>query len=203
MDNSISIFNGGNGAKSYNNTTGTPNAPIYFRQLTTYGNETGGVNGGICSEIGFQNSLSSIAYGNLAVTPAATGCSGGGPLYVLAVAGPNATDQLYSNFGYSVAGNTAIGSGTGFSFGPNNIFGTNPMLVNSTMPGTPNCSSYSSVPACMATVIANFAPTNAAAVGYGYQPPSNKPVYDPLFPLWLCNINLPSGLVTMGCLTTP
>jgi hypothetical protein len=55
----------------------------------------------------------------------------------------------------------------------------------------------------MSTVIANFTPTNAAAMAYGYQVPSSTPVYDPLFPQWLCNVNLPSGLVTMGCQTGP
>jgi hypothetical protein len=51
----------------------------------------------------------------------------------------------------------------------------------------------------MATVIANFTPTTAAAAGFGYQLPGNTQVSDPLFPQWLCNVNLPSGLVTMGC----
>lgn len=46
-----------------------------------------------------------------------------------------------------------------------------------------------------------FTPTNAAAKTYGYQVPISAQVYDPLFPLWLCNVNLPTGLVTMGCLT--
>jgi hypothetical protein len=53
----------------------------------------------------------------------------------------------------------------------------------------------------MTTVIANFTPTAAGAGAYGYQIPSSASVYDPLFPQWLCNVNLPSGLVTMGCVT--
>jgi hypothetical protein len=51
----------------------------------------------------------------------------------------------------------------------------------------------------MAPVIANFTPTTPAATGFGYQPSSNAPADDPLFPQWLCNVNLPSGLVTMAC----
>jgi hypothetical protein len=51
----------------------------------------------------------------------------------------------------------------------------------------------------MATVITNFRPTNQATWGYGYQIPSSTQTYDPLFPQWLCNVNLPAGLVTMGC----
>jgi hypothetical protein len=51
----------------------------------------------------------------------------------------------------------------------------------------------------MATVIANYTPTVAAAKAYGYQQPSSTSVSDPLFPKWLCSVNLPAGLVTKGC----
>jgi hypothetical protein len=57
------------------------------------------------------------------------------------------------------------------------------------------------VPDCMAPVIAGFTPTTAAAAGFSYQIPGSTPVEDALFPQWLCNVNLPSGLVTMGCAT--
>jgi len=64
---------------------------------------------------------------------------------------------------------------------------------------TPSCSSFASTVACMATVIANFTPTTTAALTYGYQTPSTTSIYDPLYPQWLCGTNLPSGLVTPGC----
>jgi hypothetical protein len=51
----------------------------------------------------------------------------------------------------------------------------------------------------MASVIADFTPTNAAAKAYGYQTPSLTSVADPLFPQWLCNANLPPGLVDSPC----
>jgi hypothetical protein len=54
----------------------------------------------------------------------------------------------------------------------------------------------------MQTLIANFTPLTQVALSYGYQPPSAAQVYDPLFPRWLCNGNVPSGLVTMGLLST-
>ena len=203
MDNSISIFNGGNGAKTYNNSNGSIGAPTYFRQLTTYGNETASVSGGICSEIGFENSLSSSAYRNLAVTATANGCSWQGPLYALAVSNANATDQMYDNFIYSASGSSLSSSGGGFSWDVSNLLGANPNLTNPVLPPAPNCGGYSTVAACMGTVVANFEPKNPAASGYGYQTPGTSPVYDPLFPKWLCNVNLPAGLVTMGCLKTP
>jgi hypothetical protein len=53
----------------------------------------------------------------------------------------------------------------------------------------------------MATVIANFTPATAAAKPYGYQVPTSTSIVDPLFPQWLCNVNLPAGLVTPGCAT--
>jgi hypothetical protein len=55
----------------------------------------------------------------------------------------------------------------------------------------------------MAAMIANFKPTNTAAAGFGYQPPSSTPVYDPLFPQWLCTTSLPAGLITLGCQSAP
>jgi hypothetical protein len=58
------------------------------------------------------------------------------------------------------------------------------------------------VPGCMATMISNFTPTVTAAKAYGYQPPGGN-VYAPLFPQWLCNVTLPSGLVTKGCQVGP
>jgi len=68
------------------------------------------------------------------------------------------------------------------------------------IPGAPNCSTYASVPACMASVVVNLAPTAAGTSFYGYQAPSATSVYDPLFPQWLCSVtNLPANLVTMGC----
>jgi len=79
------------------------------------------------------------------------------------------------------------------------VFDTNPVFVKATAPGAPSCASASGVPACMVTMIANFTPTTAAAVSYGYQVPSAVQTYDPLFPQWLCTVNLPAGLVTMGC----
>jgi hypothetical protein len=73
--------------------------------------------------------------------------------------------------------------------------------MNAAAPGAPKCAATSSVPNCMAAVIANFTPTRMAAVPYGYQMPSTAQTYDALFPQWLCNVNLPAGLATMGCLS--
>lgn len=141
-----------------------------------------------------------ISY-NLSVTSEAKACYSTAPLYVMAAMAPNSTTQFFQNYGYSAAGYNTLGSGPGFAFGPNNTF-ANPQLTNPSDPGAPHCSGAANTVACMSTTIANFKATSPAAAGYGYQSPSNIAVYDPLFPQWLCNTNLPPGLVTMGCLTT-
>lgn len=204
IDNNISVFNGGRGVAVYNNSAGTVHAPIYVRHNTTYGNETDANQTDLteCGDISVDTSSNVQALFNLSQSASTNICQGG-PIYAYYVASGNSSDRAYSSFGYNSSGNntgSASSSGSGFSFGPNNVLGTNPVFSNPTDPGAPSCGSASGVSSCMATVIANFTPTNASAVAYGYQKPSITPTYDPLFPQWLCNVNLPAGLVTMGCL---
>jgi hypothetical protein len=141
------------------------------------------------------------AFFNLAQTNATNGC-GANPIFAYFVgSSATTTDHIYQNWGFAASGtNSDIVASTGFAYGPNNTFGTSAAFANAVAPGAPSCGAFANVPACMATVIANFKPTNAAAVAFGYQPPSTTSIYDPLFPQWLCNVNLPSGLVTPGCL---
>ena len=202
--NNISIDNGGRGVNVYRNSAGSQNANIYLTQNTLWGNnwdtnETVSYCGE--SQLNMVNNVQE--YRDLAVTNAATGC-GGAALYAYFVHSVDGSDNVYNDWGWSATATytAADPPSTGFSFGPNNTF-ADPQFANPVAPGAPSCGSATSVPACMATVIADFTPTNPAAAGYGYQIPSGTPVYDPLFPQWLCNVNLPSGLVTMGCRTTP
>jgi hypothetical protein len=204
IDNNISVFNGGKGIKLLNNNTGTPNAKIYIRHNTTYGNLAGGIDSlaSDCAEIDLQAALSTAVYFNVVQTRPGDGCIlPTTTAYALGESSGDGTDTFYNNFIYSAAGNNTAGSGTGFSYGPNNMTGSNPNFANPAQPGVPNCGSFASVPACMSTVISNFTPTLAAAQAYGYQIPNTNQTYDPLFPQWLCSVtNLPAGLVTMGCL---
>lgn len=199
IDNNISVFNGGAGIQSFLNTGSSPNAAIYLRGNTTYGNQTGSVNAFPCAEARFESSLSSQAYLNLLVAGTALGCSSSQPIYPFAVTQPDSSDQVFNNFFYGSGGNNTTGSGQGFAYG-SNVTGTNPAVANPVEPGPPSCSSYASVPACMATMIANFTPKNTSATAFGYQIPSSAASNDELFPQWLCTVtNLPVGLVTMGC----
>jgi len=204
VDNNLVVDNGGRGIEVENNAACTTCAHVYIRHNTMWGDsEDDTQTGNPCAELQIGHSANNVdVYDNISVSNVATSCNGQ-TVYAYQVSlSPTTTDQIYNDWGYSSFGNNSNASGsTGFSFGPNNTFGTNPQFANPGNPSAPSCGSYASVPACMATLIANFTPTNAAARGYGYQIPSSTPVYDPLFPQWLCGVNLPSGLVTMGCLT--
>lgn len=200
VDNNITIFNGAAGVMAGSNQAGPIHAPIFIKQNTTYGNARGSTtNAPLCGEIIISLSDNSQVYQNLAITDAATGCAGS-TLYAYQVNFGNAQSSVYSNYGYSATENNTGENSGGFIFGPNNVFGTSPGFVNPSDPGVPNCEGFASVPACMARVIANFTPTNPVAAPYGYQVPKTVQTYDPLFPQWLCNVNLPPGLVTRGCL---
>jgi hypothetical protein len=198
MENNIAIFNGSSGFRVDLSTM----APIYIFNNTAYANDRGaGMNSLWCGEITTQQSLNVVEYNNIARTNAATGC-GSNPNYAYFLVSPNSTNQVYSNLGYSAAGysDTTVG-GIGFSLGAGNIFGIDPSFVSapSSVPAAPSCSGTSSVINCMAPIIADFVAKAPQASGMGYQPVNTTPNSDPFFPAWLCNVNLPVGLVTMGC----
>jgi hypothetical protein len=199
VDNNILFLNGGRGLEVGGG--GNSSANVILRHNTVYGNN-GDANQSAtwCGEVLLQKTSFTQSIYNLVATNAATGC-GSNPTYAFFVGFGDGTDHVYDSWGYSPG--TTIGglaSSTGFSYGPNNSFGIDPSFVNPSNPGAPSCGSASSVPNCLATVIANLTPMAPAAKAYGYQMPSTSQTTDPLFPQWLCNINLPTGLVTMGCL---
>ena len=207
VENNMVLWNGGWGIGTSGD--GTTEATIYFRYNTSVGNLTD-VNTDFttCGELvlfGFPDGVSNVsATNNLVQAGAAQACSGGVQnLYAGRVESGDATDALEDNWLYSAAGNNTLATNsTGFSFG-SNVTGTDPELTNPADPGQPNCAGATSVPDCMTTVIANFTPEASGADAYGYQPVSGTPVYDPLFPAWLCDVDLPAGLVTMGCAEAP
>lgn len=202
IDNNISIFNGATGVQTFDNTGNTPNALTYIRQNTTYGNQTGSTNANPCAEININLALSTEVYFNL-VQAGSNLCVTPGPVnrteYALGSSSDGTSDVFHHNFIYSAGGNN---TNTSSALLVSNVSGTNPNFANPVVPGAPSCSSFASVPACMATVIANFTPTAAGAKPYGYHVPTTTSIYDPLYPQWLCTVtNLPTGLVTPGCVT--
>jgi hypothetical protein len=200
VDNNILVANGGRGFDVFNNRAGSAHAAIYARHNTVWGNNSDrNETNNLCGEMTTSVALNVQEFFNIAATNAASGC-GGYPLYAYYVANGDSSDLVYSNLGWATNSNYSAAAGSaGFSYGPNNLFGTNPVFQNATIPGAPNCAAASSVPNCMQPLIANFTPTAAAALSYGYQAPTTAQIYDPLFPQWLCNVNLPAGLITLGC----
>jgi hypothetical protein len=200
IQNNISVGNGGRGIQVEYNNVGTPNnAIVYVKYNTTYGNEQD-VNQawlGLGECIIQSASLTSFT-NNLCATSAANDPAGR-PVYAIAIMSGDSTDTMASNWAAGQGGNNAfIYSSGSFAYGTS-VLGTNPAFGNPTIPPAPSCGGTANVPACMGTLIANFTPLTQGALSYGYQAPSTAQVYDPLFPQWLCNVNLPSGLVTMGC----
>lgn len=202
MENNIAFLNGSSGFR----VDVTTKAPVYIQNNTAYGNDGDtAMNMGECGEITSQSSENVTVSYNLVRTKSATGC-GTNANYLIFVETPCSGDVFSNNFGYNTAGNNMdSASCSGFSFGPGNVFGTDPDFVSApaTNPGAPSCSNYASVISCMAPIIADFVAQSSSAAGRGYQPVITTSVYDPLFPQWLCNVNLPAGLVTMGCQSRP
>lgn len=211
-DNNILVGNGGRGFNIVNNNasggTSGPFAKIYVRNNTLWGNNidpNGTQPSYFCAAAVLNATETTIVYRNIFDANAVNGCNGGTtPIYsVSVVSSATTTDRVYTTVGFSAGGTVSnTNSSSGFSYGPSNLFGTDPQFASPSVPGAPSCGSATSVPNCMAAMIANFTPTNTAAAGYGYQAPSTVSVYDSLYPQWLCSVtNLPTGLVTPGCLT--
>jgi len=201
--NNILLSNGGKGLEAYQSVVGSAHAPIYFVRNTVWGNNKDTNESGTwCGEVDIAVAYNVTAYGNLAVTNSATGC-GSNPDYAFYVAQGDGSNSVHDNWGYSASGyNNGLNSSGSFAYGSGNTWGTDPSLASPAIPGAPNCSGFASVPACMATVIANFKPRNVSAQAYGYQPPLTTSASDALFPSWVCNVNLPAGLITKSCGTS-
>ena len=195
IENNIFVGNGGRGIEE-NNNNGTTPATVYIKNNTTYGNnsQAGQAYPVANGEINVVEANDTTATNNLTMTSQAT--TGGDAIYSFALNPTGTGNTASGNWLYSAAGNTTFGSGYG-----TNVTGTNPAFANPVIPGAPSCSGTANVPACAATLIANFTPTASGASAYGYQKPSTTSVTDELYPQWLCNVNLPSGLVTPSCST--
>jgi hypothetical protein len=206
VENNVGFFNGGRGFEIYNNQKGGTHATIYFKYNTAYGDMTDNNQTNGCydrAELALQ-SADNVTYDhNLAETRTGASCSSAA-INGLTILLGNGTDTATNNWLYSPSGNSdLINASSGFALGAGNTVGTNPSFSNPVNPGPPSCGSFSNVPGCMAAVISGYKPTVPAAQAAGYQAPSATPAYDPLYPQWLCNVNLPAGLVTVGCQTQP
>lgn len=194
--NNILVGNGGRAIEVLRSNTGSP---IYIYNNTTWDNQRASAltPDGSYAEIYAYQSYNMTLTKNLAVTNQSTGPQGFA-YYAYGCNTCDSSDSIAGNDAYSASGNNYYAvSGSGFSSGTNTTM--NPSYTSATLPGEPSCGSSTSVPNCMSAVISNFRPTAPGASAYGYQIPSTTVVSDPLFPQWVCNVNLPASLVTLGC----
>jgi hypothetical protein len=197
-ENNLFFLNGGRGVEVFENAL----ANIYLVGNTTFGNNNDThQNATYCGDHTVSNAVRVQVYNFLSMTDGPNGC-GSNPKYAIYFGGGSNTNSAHDGWVYSATGRDEGANNNGsFAFGLNITSGTNPSFASTADPGPPNCGSASNAPNCMATAIANFTPADGAAKPYGYHIPSLTGVSDPLFPQWLCNVNLPPGLVTMGCAT--
>jgi hypothetical protein len=198
MENNISFLNGSSGFR----VDMTNEAPVYLVNNTAFGNNTDThLNSSWCGEIVLQQSTGVHVTNNISRTNSAKGC-GANATYALYVAEGDDTDLLANNFAYGVSGQNAAQNGSpGFSFAANNTLGVDPQFVHSptTNPGPPNCAGSSNTAQCMSSTFAGFATQAPSAAGMGVRPLSGAATSDPLFPAWLCNASLPTGLIPNHC----
>jgi hypothetical protein len=207
------------------------NAPMYIFNNTFFSNDAGpGVGGYAVGDINVQSTTSALPYpvsiyNNISrtnyVTTGNQGTSYGGVYAALTGGAYNVTWGGSGNQNiFKGEETTCLGSCDptnnviAFNGGP---LGTNtyadPGFANATdllanRSGTPNCSSYTNVNACMAQAIADLTPTAAGMTGKGYQRPGACTA-DPYFPTWLkgvvyltwngSTLSENSGLITKPC----
>ena len=199
-ESNIVVGNGGRGIEVANNMQGVSHANIYIHQNTSWGNLTDPHQSWIgCGEIALNHALNTQITKNLISTRSASGC-GGHAVFGIAVAAGDGSDSASDNFVFGLGGNhTFVYRSRPFTFGATNALGVNPLFSNAEVPGPPQCHGTANVPGCMEALIADFGATAPSAAGFGYQIPRPTPTFNPLYPQWLCSVNLPAGLVTRGC----
>ncbi len=200
-ENNITIGNGGHGIEVQNNVAGSTHAPVILSNNTVWGNERMSTmqNAPLCSEVLLNSAYNVQERWNLVATASQKACVSN-PTYALSAYTVNATVWSYGNFAFGFNNqNLWVWNASGFGYDSSNVTGVNPNLSNPYVPGAPSCGGAGNVTSCMQYVVNNVKPTNSIATYAGYHQPSSSPGYAPLFPAWLCNANLPAGIVTKPC----
>ena len=80
-----------------------------------------------------------------------------------------------------------------------NVTQATPNFVNAhQVAAAPDCSTATSVPQCLAQLIADFRPRPAGTVGLGYQKPGAC-APNPDWPTWIGPGDAPDGIITKPC----
>ncbi|MGC1362493.1 MAG: hypothetical protein WA419_14530 [Silvibacterium sp.] len=201
VEDNIVVNNGGRGLEVTNNSAGSQNAYVFFKDNTSWGNERD-PHQRYCLGNGelLINAANNVeAFNGIYATSTADGCTGDA-IFGAAVGDGNSSDLVEYSSIFGVDGNNTFTNGGTFSFSnqTGNTIGTNPSFNNAVAPGAPSCSGYANTVVCMATLISDFKASGAGTSGIGYQAPTTAS-YDVFFPQWLCNVSLPSGIITNGC----
>jgi hypothetical protein len=210
VQNNIMVANGGHGFEKQGYVTNpTCAAPTYVKNNTVWGNlRAEDSSTSLCAEWDINKDYGITATSNIVQANASTGCASNWIINMDAydtsdtASGARPASSISGNFigPYTGVTDTSVYNDDGdtFAFG-SNLTGISPSFARPTEYTTaPSCSGSANVPACMRALIADFTPRRSA-VGYGYQKPGNTGITDNLFPSWLCNTKLPSGLVTSNC----
>jgi hypothetical protein len=198
VENNLLIHNGGRGITVFNNAAGTAHAKVFVVGNTIWGNNTDPNQDGPCGDLLLYAVKNTSIYNNAIV---ATGTGGCGTQLAYAIYGGQLddSDQVYQNAGFSPAGkNAVVFDSPAFTLGAS-MSAVNPGFVSPQAPGYPSCSEAVNAVACMSQVIGNFAISNSAVNAMGYHLPSTKPVSNPLYPAWLCTVQMPNGLDNASC----
>ena len=198
-EDNIFVGNGAAGFSIQNNVAGATHAPVYVRNNTIWGNNVDATStDALCDELLINSAYATSMTGNIVQSNVTSACSNHTVGAFFSYQG-NATDTVSGNFFDAVSGqHTGSYDSAGFVVGTNTL-GVSPGFASSKVPAAPSCAGSASVPACMASLVADFAPKAAGTAGLGYRTPITACTDDSLFPSWLCNVGLPSGLVGNHC----
>jgi hypothetical protein len=197
----ISVGNGGHGIEVQNNVAGSGHAKVILSNNTVWGNELMSWQqyNHLCAEVLLNSAFNVEEKWNLVATRSQTACVGN-PNYAFSGFEVNGTDWVHANLAFAYNRQFEYFYwGPNFSYSSDNVLGVNPWLANAYVPGPPACGGATNVANCMSWVANNFKPTNSSVAWAGFHTPSYSPASAPLFPTWVCNANLPPGLVTKPC----
>jgi hypothetical protein len=200
VTNNILVANGGRGLEVQNNAAGSANGLIIGSYNTLwYNNRDPYTTNLFCADSLILTAKSTHEYYNIVKTNFITACHNNAVYAYWVYQGDDSTDWVYDNLIDGMNGQNKD-SNPAFSYDSNNTVGEDPEFVNPQVPAAPVCSGKGNVPNCMSGVISNFAlKSGSPASGYGRQPVTFTPPGEDQPPHWVCNVGLPSGLITPVC----
>jgi hypothetical protein len=204
IDSNIMIGKGSSALEVFGNAYTSGSARVIFRHNTTWGNGLSGV--GSASEINIAPVGNFSWCGNelidssliQSINPAAQI----GKSWVSTINSYYCTNVVFRNtFVAALNGRYFNDEGGTGTYAPTltNVTQATPNFVNAhQVAAAPDCSTATSVPQCLAQLIADFTPRAAGTVGLGYQKPGAC-APNPDWPTWIGPGDVPDGIITKPC----